>query len=168
MRGMNVKRGYLDFSEENNRYWINAEGFQKYLLEENDTIIAMDGSLVGKSYGIVSASELPLLLVQRVARVRPNKGVNKRYVYHCVCNSFSTYVDSKKTEGAVPHISLKDIANYQIPLPSIVIQNQIAEILDHFDKLCNDISEGLPAEIEARQKQYEYYRDKLLTFKEAE
>ena len=45
-------------------------------------------------------------------------------------------------------------------------QQRIVGILDRFDKLCNDISEGLPAEIEARQKQYEYYRDKLLTFKE--
>lgn len=45
-------------------------------------------------------------------------------------------------------------------------QNQIVAILDRFDTLCNDISDGLPAEIEARQKQYEYYRDKLLSFKE--
>ena len=44
----------------------------------------------------------------------------------------------------------------------------IVDTLDHFEKLCNDISEGLPAEIEARQKQYEYYRDKLLTFKKKE
>ena len=47
-------------------------------------------------------------------------------------------------------------------------QSRIADTLDRFDKLCTDISEGIPAEIEARQKQYEYYRDKLLTFKEAE
>lgn len=53
-----------------------------------------------------------------------------------------------------------------IPLPSMEKQNQIVAILDRFDTLCNDISEGLPAEIEARQKQYEYYRDKLLSFKE--
>ena len=45
-------------------------------------------------------------------------------------------------------------------------QKQVVEILDHFDILCNDLTTGLPAEIEARQKQYEYYRDKLLTFKE--
>ena len=45
---------------------------------------------------------------------------------------------------------------------------EIVDILDRFDNLCNDISQGLPAEIEARQKQYEYYRDKLLTFKEKE
>lgn len=52
-----------------------------------------------------------------------------------------------------------------IPLPSLEEQQRIVSILDRFDTLCNDISSGLPAEIEARQKQYEYYRDKLLTFK---
>ena len=52
-----------------------------------------------------------------------------------------------------------------IPLPSLEEQQRIVDILDRFDKLCNDILEGLPAEIEARQKQYEYYREKLLTFK---
>ena len=57
-----------------------------------------------------------------------------------------------------------DILNILIPVPPIKEQQRIVDILDRFDKLCNDISEGLPAEIEARQKQYEYYRDKLLTF----
>ena len=55
-----------------------------------------------------------------------------------------------------------------INLPNEKEQSRIADTLDRFDKLCTDISEGIPAEIEARQKQYEYYRDKLLTFKEAE
>ncbi|MEG2345307.1 MAG: restriction endonuclease subunit S, partial [Anaerovoracaceae bacterium] len=53
-----------------------------------------------------------------------------------------------------------------LPLPAIEEQERIVALLDRFDALCNDISSGLPAEIEARQKQYEYYRDKLLTFKE--
>ncbi len=53
-----------------------------------------------------------------------------------------------------------------VPLPTMEKQCEIADMLDRFDGYCNDISEGLPAEIEARQKQYEYYRDKLLTFKE--
>jgi len=55
-----------------------------------------------------------------------------------------------------------------IPLPTMEKQNEIVDFLDRFDGLCNDISEGLPAEIDARQKQYEYYRDKLLNFKEKE
>jgi type I restriction enzyme S subunit len=53
-----------------------------------------------------------------------------------------------------------------IPVPPLEEQERIVSILDRFDTLCNDITAGLPAEIEARKKQYEYYRDKLLSFKE--
>ena len=59
-----------------------------------------------------------------------------------------------------------DILNISIAIPTVKEQKRITEILDHFNSLCNDLSAGLPAEIEARQKQYEYYRDKLLSFKE--
>ena len=55
-----------------------------------------------------------------------------------------------------------------IALPGRVEQERVVDVLDRFDALCNDISEGLPAEIEVRRQQYEYYRDKLLTFKEKE
>ena len=55
---------------------------------------------------------------------------------------------------------------FQIPLPAVEKQDELVEVISRFDKLCNDLSSGLPAEIEARQKQYEYYRDKRLTFKE--
>lgn len=68
-----------------------------------------------------------------------------------------------------------DFEKLTIPIPypedekkSLAEQQRIVDILDHFDRLCNDISEGLSAEIESRQKQYEYYRDKLLTFKKKE
>ena len=59
-----------------------------------------------------------------------------------------------------------NLAKILVPIPSIEEQNRIVSILDKFYSITNDISEGLPAEIELRQKQYEYYRDKLLTFKE--
>ena len=58
------------------------------------------------------------------------------------------------------------IRKLQIPLVALSEQKRIVDILDRFDKLCNDLSDCLLAEIEARQKQYEYYRDKLLSFKE--
>ena len=70
------------------------------------------------------------------------------------------------TGGAQPKLNQKNLNKIDIPLPSQPDQDRIVSILDRFDALCNDISTGLPAEIEARQKQYEYYRDKLLTFKE--
>ncbi len=55
---------------------------------------------------------------------------------------------------------------FPVPIPSLVAQQCTVSILDRFDALCNDLTSGLPTEIEARRKQYEYYRDKLLTFKE--
>jgi len=67
----------------------------------------------------------------------------------------------------VIEISSRNLAKVRIPLPPLPIQEAIVSILDRFDILVNDLSNGLPAEIEARRKQYEYYRDKLLTFKEA-
>ena len=163
LRGMNVKRGELDFSEENNRYWSSDEGFDAYQLEEDDVIIAMDGSLVGKSFGYVKKEHLPALLVQRVARIRA-KGVNPRFLFHCVLNNFTDYVERKKTGGTVPHISKKDIEEFQIPLPSLSTQERLVRVLDNFDAICQDLDIGLPAEITARKKQYEYYRDQLLNF----
>ena len=59
-----------------------------------------------------------------------------------------------------------DILDILIPIPSLEEQERIVAVLDRFNVLCNDISEGLPAEILGRRKQYEYYRDKLLTFRE--
>lgn len=79
------------------------------------------------------------------------------------------YLDTIKfhvpTSG-IPQLTIPMIAKYRIPIPSIIEQKRIVSILDRFDTICNDLTSGLPAEIEARKKQYEYYRNKLLTFKE--
>ena len=71
-----------------------------------------------------------------------------------------------KKQGARGDLNSSIILSLAIPLPLLDEQQRIVSLLDRFDALCNDISTGLPAEIEARQKQYEYYRDKLLSFPE--
>ena len=63
---------------------------------------------------------------------------------------------------------MRNLKKIKIPLPPISEQERIVKILDKFDALVNDISVGLPAELKARRKQYEYYREKLLTFKPLE
>lgn len=68
--------------------------------------------------------------------------------------------------GAQPKLNQENLNKIVLPIPKEEKVKDIVNILDRFDSLCNDLSAGLPAEIEARQKQYEYYRDKLLTFKE--
>ncbi len=70
------------------------------------------------------------------------------------------------TGGTIARLYNDNISRAKICVPSISEQKRIIGILDRFDTICNDLSIGLPAEIEARQKQYEYYRDKLLSFKE--
>ena len=75
-------------------------------------------------------------------------------------------VEFEQQKSSVPNINANMIKSIRIPIPSLEEQARIVSILDRFDSLCNDLTSGLPAEIEARRKQYEYYRDKLLTFQE--
>lgn len=94
-----------------------------------------------------------------------NKIALTNYVYYCLGTSeFYRYVESNQQGASYPAIGDTVLKAYEIPIPSIEIQKKIVENLDYVDNLCDDIEKGLPAEIEARHKQYEYYRDKLLTF----
>lgn len=92
---------------------------------------------------------------------------NSNYVcYYLQSSHGKRILDKITTGGTVKHILASKMKNVVIPFPSLEEQTRIVSILDRFDKLCNDLSEGLPAEIDARRKQYEYYRDRLLSFKE--
>ena len=88
-------------------------------------------------------------------------------------SAFLSYIEKNSFHSSVTSIRRPMLNNFPVPIPypgdkekSLAEQRRIVSILDCFDRLSNDISEGLPAEIEARKKQYEYYRDKLLNFKE--
>ena len=109
-------------------------------------------------------SDLPAMLGQRVTRVRCSE-IDPRFVFHIIASgALEVMVDKKKTAGAVPHVSLKDIQAIEIPVPSLATQQRIVNILDRFDTLTTSLTDGLPAEIEARKVQYAYYRDRLLDF----
>lgn len=92
-----------------------------------------------------------------------------RYLY-CILSSHSFFeYDNSYSKGAkMPRGDKQKVMEYEFGIPSLSEQQRIVDILDRFDTLVNDLSQGLPAEIEARQQQYEYYRDKLLTFKKKE
>lgn len=96
--------------------------------------------------------------------VRKTELVTTKYLYYMLNRNPQLL----KYDNGADQTNLRkaDILNISIAIPTIREQKRITEILDRFDTLCNDLSTGLPAEIEARQKQYEYYRDKLLSFKE--
>ena len=92
---------------------------------------------------------------------------NPKYMSYVLSTSNAVKQKGKgKVKSKVVHTSVPSLKEIVVPIPSLEEQEKIVSILDRFDKLTNDITAGLPAEIEARRKQYEYYRDKLLTFKQ--
>jgi len=103
-----------------------------------------------------------------VLRANTNIVLQKWILYHIASSSFYSHVEKYQQGASYPAISDTNVKDYRIPVPPIEEQERIVAILDRFDALCNDLTSGIPAEIEARQKQYEYYRDKLLTFKKLE
>jgi type I restriction enzyme S subunit len=137
LRGANVKRGDISWDDSVTKFWPQnkiGNKLEKYFLAENDLIIAMDGSLVGRSYGIIKAHDLPCLLLQRVARIRSKKlstGFLKALVGSPL---FVNYCDRVKTVTAIPHISSKDIKNFKIPLPPLPEQHRIARCLTTWDR----------------------------------
>jgi type I restriction enzyme S subunit len=90
--------------------------------------------------------------------------IRPRFLFHYLKTQDLT---SLNNAGGVPSLTQAILNPIPIPVPALGEQDRIVEILDKFDALVNDLSDGLPAELAARRKQYKYYRDKLLTFEEA-
>ena len=102
-----------------------------------------------------------------VIRINDRKAVLPKYLYFVLSSDNFFVYNMQNAKGAkMPRGDKTAIMKYPIPVPPLEEQERIVAILDRFDALCNDLTSGIPAEIEARQKQYEYYRDKLLSFKE--
>lgn len=122
------------------------------------------------SYGIPVCIEQDTKFVfqRHIAILRPRSEVIKaRYMFHAMqSGAFKAQADKAAKGAAQKTIGLSSLAEMTLPVPDMCIQERLVRVLDNFDAICTDLNIGLPAEIEARQKQYEYYRDKLLSFEE--
>ena len=137
-----------------------AETAAKWI-PENCVIVAISGASAGRcAINKIKATTNQHCLNMEID---PNIALYK-YVYYCVCSRYDELLSRK--QGARGDLNSSLILGITIPLPSIDQQAKIVDLIESFDRIANDLSSGLPAEIVARQKQYEYYRDKLLTFKE--
>ena len=86
--------------------------------------------------------------------------------YYFRSNEFwNSQIERLLQNSSMKNIPMEKIRQFKLVVPSLEEQQRIVDILDKFDTYCNDLTQGLPAEIEARKQQYEYYRDKLLSFK---
>ncbi|PML77546.1 restriction endonuclease subunit S [Enterovibrio norvegicus] len=117
-RGDNVKEGFFHWGDKA-RYWSEVTPkLEKYLLHPNDILIGMDGSKVGKNWSKVTPSDLPCLLVQRVARLRETSKIGSSMLEVVISGVlFKKYVDNVKTGTSIPHISGKQIKEFKVLMP---------------------------------------------------
>ena len=151
----------------NSRKYISREDFDKYKIKPRmgDVFMTRIGSI---GVCAVFEKQADIAYYVSLALIRPNQdAVNSRYLKHIIESLTGCKELRKRTlVNAVPiKVNKDDIGKIVLPFPSLAEQQKIVSILDRFDSLTNDLTEGLPAEIEKRRLQYEYYRDKLLTFK---
>jgi len=164
----NTSKDYLDL--ENVKY-ISREEYDS--ITENakpkkgDVLFTRVGSNLGHPVIVDTDEELCMFVSLGYLRIKDNNRVLNSYIKHWI-NTQNFWEQVRKYVHGSAKVNLNTgwLCKFEISIPSISEQKRIINILDKFEKLCNDISEGLPAEIESRRKQYEYYRDRLLTFKE--
>ncbi len=148
-------------NKEDEQFYIENPD-QNVICSEDDILVTRTGST-----GVI-VSGVKGCFHNNFFKVTCNELVNQKYMFYLLkSNVMYKRMLAAASGGTVPDLPHKKFYNISVPVPSIKKQIQIVFILQQFDTLCNDISKGLPAEIAARRKQYEYYRDKLLTFKEA-
>ena len=163
INGNNLSNGKIVFDAKTKK--IQQIEYEKVKIQFGQTLLFSINGTIGK---IAIYNNEKIALGKSVAYFNiVSDRLMLKYLFY-VLQSYQSmiYFEKNLTGSTIKNLGLKALRDYQITLPPIKIQKKIISILDRFDTLCNDLTSGLPAEIEARRKQYEYYRDKLLTFKE--
>jgi len=146
LRGINITEGYIRHSKEIDKYFLgDLENSNKYLVKENDIVIGMDGSKVGKNVAFIKKEDENAILIQRVARIRTNEKSEIHFVYqHFISDKFRGYVDTVNTSSGIPHISSQQIKDFKIGFPpKREEQKKIADCLYFLDSLITTQSEKI-------------------------
>ena len=162
-----IQKNKIQFSNKTDR--INEEALilcnKRANLEKGDILFSGTGTI--GEVAIIEDTPLNWSIKEGIYSLKPILSmINSKFLMYLLSsNGIRNIYLQKIFGGTVKSLSMAELNKLLIPLPPLEEQQRIVDILDRFDKLCNDISEGLSTEIEVRQKQYEYYREKLLTFK---
>ncbi len=164
----NISGGLIDF---NKVKFISQEDYNKITknrpILEGDFLISMIGTI--GEVGIVKSTDLPFY-GQNMYLIRLNDTlIDKGYFLHFFDSpKMKKYFHSIKNNSGQGYLKANNIEEISIPLPPLLEQKRISNLLDKFNNLTNSMAEGLPREIELREKQYAYYRDLLLSFPQAQ
>lgn len=166
LRGINVKNGKLNLKDIKYIDQSELSKLTRSKLHVGDMLFTYVGTI--GEVALINEEE-KYYLAPNVALIRPNKKVilPEFMRYYFQSRYFvERQINRLLQSSSMQNIPMEKIRKFELCIPPIAVQKCIVNVLDKFDTICSDLNIGLPAEIEARQKQYEYYRDKLLTFKE--
>jgi type I restriction enzyme S subunit len=140
--------------------YYSGEVIEEYRITKGDILVGMDGN-----FNLEKWNDVDGLLNQRVCKLssKNEDKILNGFIYHYLKPVFKS-IEGELNSGTVIHLSAKRINKIEIPVPPIEVQSKIVEILDNFTELEAELKIKLEAELEARRKQYEYYRNQLLTF----
>lgn len=166
LRGLNVKNGNLDLNDVKYIDGSDLSKLERSKLHVGDMLFTYVGTI-----GQVALidKEDTYYLAPNVALIRADKNVLlPEYMRFYFQSSlfWDTQIKRLLQSSSMKNIPMEKIRKFELFVPPIDVQRRLVHVLDNFDKVCNDLHIGLPAEIEARKKQYEFYRDSLLTFLE--
>ena len=164
LRGLNVKKGRLVLDDV--KYIDNSElsKLNRSKLQIDDMLFTYVGT-VGEVALIDKDDTYYLAPNVAMVRLNTNAIIAKYLMYYCQSNAFVySQIERLMEASSMKNLTMEKIRQFKIPVPSLEIQSRIVQVLDNFDTVCHDLNIGLPKEIELRQKQYEYFRERLLTF----
>lgn len=158
-----LRSGEINFNEiDKTEKTITELGLSKSSarwIRKNSVLLAMTGATVARS----AVNNIALTANQSVCALETNEGIiNYKYLYYCLANKYEAL--KNQGQGVLTSLNLAAIKKIEIPIPPLSVQQEIVRILDKFTKL----EAELEAELESRKLQYEYYRDKLLSFNDLE
>ncbi|MGO4244829.1 restriction endonuclease subunit S, partial [Janibacter sp. RAF20_2_2] len=143
-----------------------GDAASEYVVRPGDLLMARTGATYGKTM-LVDVDD-PAVYASFLIRIRfkESQMLPAYYWHYAQSAAYWTQANSLVSKAGQPQFNANALKKVRVPMPSLEEQRRIVDTLDKFDALVNDITIGLPAELAARRKQYEYYRDKLLTFEE--
>ncbi|WP_231069229.1 restriction endonuclease subunit S [Streptococcus gordonii] len=155
------ENGYLKPYDK--KYIALTEASRSYLVKYGDLLMARTGATYGKTLFI--DTDETSAYASFLIKITPSEKLNSRYYWHFSKSElYWRQANNLVSKAGQPQFNANSLKNVKLPVPSLEIQSRIVQVLDNFDSVCNDLNIGLPKEIELRQKQYEYFREKLLTF----
>lgn len=149
---------------ENEVKFVSGRDAQNYLLGKESLLVARTGATFGRT--LYFDSDEPAAYASFLIKVSIDKSVMIPRFYWHFAQSHWYWKQARRLvgNGGQQQFNSNALKKIVVPVPPLSVQQQVVDILDRFDALTTSLTDGLPAEIEARRQQYEYYRDKLLSF----